>query len=598
MSIKFSNITKKYDNKIIFSNVNITFSDHGLYLLSGRSGSGKSTLLNIIAGFDTEDSGLYYLNNNKIELKDRNSLSKYISYVLQDNNVLADYTVLENVMLVTKNKELSLKYLEYVGLLEFINTKANLLSGGEKVRLNIARELVKNTNIILLDEPTSNLDLEQAKKVMDLLANIAKEKLVIIASHDLILMNDYEIKTINVDKEINFNDEDNKIILNEIEPIKISFKFSLKYFFKNMKKTPIKAIISIIVNSLLIGIILAFLITSFNDQKAIYNKYFNNYQVENIRVSYNDYSFDKELSKELSQRTTIYFSFPIKINNKPVNLYLVDQNINGVVIKDTLFDHINNEYNVADSIEIMVNIDRIVESFNISDFKTLSSNFTISSIENVTKNIIDEDMYEYDINYILININDFISTFVNENALNTFVFKYTDLIARYNESVLDFVLDNDLIFVNSVFEKLSVSNDTALQEMDRITIIIVIIFTIISLGVCLILSVNIFKNNINDILLFKSVGLNNKTILKNYGVYLIMELIFSLAIGLALGSLLFTLNNKYISQTINLSYDVYSFIWYAYLCIILWFIVTSIFALIVQFIVFNKKKTSLVLKTE
>ena len=170
MSIKFSNITKKYDNKIIFSNVNITFSDHGLYLLSGRSGSGKSTLLNIIAGFDTEDSGLYYLNNNKIELKD-----------------------------------------------EFINTKANLLSGGEKVRLNIARELVKNTNIILLDEPTSNLDLEQAKKVMDLLANIAKEKLVIIASHDLILMNDYEIKTINVDKEINFNDEDNKIILNEIE---------------------------------------------------------------------------------------------------------------------------------------------------------------------------------------------------------------------------------------------------------------------------------------------------------------------------------------------------------------------------------------------
>ena len=359
-----------------------------------------------------------------------------------------------------------------------------------------------------------------------------------------------------------------------------------------------KAIISIIVNSLLIGIILAFLITSFNDQKAIYNKYFNNYQVENIRVSYNDYSFDKELSKELSQRTTIYFSFPIKINNKPVNLYLVDQNINGVVIKDTLFDYINNEYNVADSIEIMVNIDRIVESFNISDFKTLSSNFTISSIENVTKNIIDEDMYEYDINYILININDFISTFVNENALNTFVFKYTDLIARYNESVLDFVLDNDLIFVNSVFEKLSVSNDTALQEMDRITIIIVIIFTIISLGVCLILSVNIFKNNINDILLFKSVGLNNKTILKNYGVYLIMELIFSLAIGLALGSLLFTLNNKYISQTINLSYDVYSFIWYAYLCIILWFIVTSIFALIVQFIVFNKKKTSLVLKTE
>ena len=146
------------------------------------------------------------------------------------------------------------------------------------------------------------------------------------------------------------------------------------------------------------------------------------------------------MSKELSQRTTIYFSFPIKINNKPVNLYLVDQNINGVVIKDTLFDHINNEYNVADSIEIMVNIDRIVESFNISDFKTLSSNFTISSIENVTKNIIDEDMYEYDINYILININDFISTFVNENALNTFVFKYTDLIARYNESVLDFCI--------------------------------------------------------------------------------------------------------------------------------------------------------------
>ena len=181
---------------------------------------------------------------NGKEVDDRNKLSYYISYVLQDNNVLSNFTVLENIMLVTDDSNLALKYLDYVGLSDLVNTKANLLSGGEKLRLNIARELVKNTSIILLDEPTSSLDLESTTIVMNILAKIAKDKLVIIASHDLDLVNKYDIKRIKIEPNINYIDNDTDIVLNEPINLKFKNKFCFKYLLNNIRKTPIKNVFS------------------------------------------------------------------------------------------------------------------------------------------------------------------------------------------------------------------------------------------------------------------------------------------------------------------------------------------------------------------
>lgn len=196
--LKVENMTKTYKDKIIFQNTNFKAESGEIVLLMGKSGIGKSTLLDIIAGIKRFDTGDYYYLNEKISPKDDEKMSafrnKTIGYILQDFALIDEYTVMENIMLPSlynsnvkreRIAERAKKLAEQFDLLEVINKKVKNISGGQKQRVAIIRSLILNPPIILADEPTTNLDLENFELVMKMFKSLKAEvKTIIIATHD------------------------------------------------------------------------------------------------------------------------------------------------------------------------------------------------------------------------------------------------------------------------------------------------------------------------------------------------------------------------------------------------------------------------------
>ena len=195
--LKLEKICKKYDNKNIFCNVNFQASTGEIILLTGESGIGKTTFLEIIAGLRKIDSGKYYYDNQEILSNDdimSDFRNKNIGYILQDFALVDDYTVLENIILpvlysrffskeeaILRAKSFAVKfYLE-----KELDKKVRFISGGQKQRVAIIRSLILNPEIILADEPTTNLDKNNFRLVLEMFQELKKqEKIIIIATHD------------------------------------------------------------------------------------------------------------------------------------------------------------------------------------------------------------------------------------------------------------------------------------------------------------------------------------------------------------------------------------------------------------------------------
>lgn len=177
-------------------NINLEFSKCEFVAFTGESGSGKTTLLNVISGIDTYDDGEMYFKGESTFQYDDDDWEEYrrtkIGFVFQNYNLIGHYTVLDNMisalLILGVSKEeaekKAVKYLEKVGLKGFEKSRASKLSSGQKQRLAIARALAKETDIIIADEPTGNLDEENTINTMSLLRNISKECLVIVVSHE------------------------------------------------------------------------------------------------------------------------------------------------------------------------------------------------------------------------------------------------------------------------------------------------------------------------------------------------------------------------------------------------------------------------------
>ena len=185
----------------------------------GPSGSGKSTLLNLLSLIDNPTAGSIEISNNEIRSNNKvqNDLirARKIGIIYQDKNLLSDFTALENVYLPNllisnekqKSLELAKKLIKKVGMLSRINHFPNQLSGGENQRIAIARALINDPDIILADEPTGNLDTENAKLIFKILFNLKdKNRIIIFATHNRyfanmadckIIMNDGNIQMIN-----------------------------------------------------------------------------------------------------------------------------------------------------------------------------------------------------------------------------------------------------------------------------------------------------------------------------------------------------------------------------------------------------------------
>ena len=199
--LKLKNVSKFYYSKGViasgFSKVNLELNMGEFVVITGESGSGKSTLLNVLSGLDTYEEGEMYINGEETshynEADFEEYRRKYVGNIFQNFNLVNSYTVYQNVelaLLLNGEKKEDIKekvtdIIDKVGLTEFTKTKCSKLSGGQKQRVAIARALAKETPIIVADEPTGNLDTESASDVIELLSEIAKDKLVIIVTHNL-----------------------------------------------------------------------------------------------------------------------------------------------------------------------------------------------------------------------------------------------------------------------------------------------------------------------------------------------------------------------------------------------------------------------------
>lgn len=227
--LKLENVSKFYYNKGIiasgFSKVNLELKIGEFVPITGESGSGKSTLLNVISGLDSYEEGEMYINGKETSHYSEKDFEdyrrKYIANIFQSFNLINSYTVYQNVELVLllngykkhKVKKKILDIIEQVGLTKFKNTKVSKLSGGQKQRVAIARAMVKDTPIIVADEPTGNLDSNSAKEVVEILKKVAKDKLVIVVTHNIEQVEEYATRIIKM--------HDGRIIQNtEIKKIK------------------------------------------------------------------------------------------------------------------------------------------------------------------------------------------------------------------------------------------------------------------------------------------------------------------------------------------------------------------------------------------
>ena len=194
--IKIQNLKKVYKDCVALDTVSMHIRKGEFVAIIGASGSGKTTMLNIIGGLDTDYMGSCVVRNKEMSsLSDVECCtlrSRYISYVYQFFNLISFLTVKENVCLASQikgKKELN----QVLKLLELEHKKdsfINELSGGQQQRVAIARAILAHTDIILADEPTGNLDGENAKNVMDILKALNKEgKTIVLVTHDLKVAN-------------------------------------------------------------------------------------------------------------------------------------------------------------------------------------------------------------------------------------------------------------------------------------------------------------------------------------------------------------------------------------------------------------------------
>jgi lipoprotein-releasing system ATP-binding protein len=199
-----SNISKTYQSgdhqTEVLSNISISISEGELIGVIGSSGSGKTTLLQILAGLEVPDNGDIYYNDINLSLnnaKNFNSMrGSLFGYAYQFHYLLDDLTVFENCNLVFKiandkevdeNSKRTIQILDELGIAGLQNKYPYMLSGGERQRVAIARAVVHEPKFVLMDEPTGNLDQENAEVIQNLTIKLAKNHNIgiVIATHDL-----------------------------------------------------------------------------------------------------------------------------------------------------------------------------------------------------------------------------------------------------------------------------------------------------------------------------------------------------------------------------------------------------------------------------
>lgn len=340
--INISNITLKYGDKTVLSDFSYTFLDSGLYVIKGQSGSGKSTLLNAIAGFHKPAIGTITYDFDISNIRDS------ISLIFQDNNLIENLTLIENIKILTSlsseniTDEKITEVLSYLGILKYRDVKVSDISGGERQRVSISISLLLNKKVIIADEPLSSLDDNNSNKIMDLLKEISKNKLVILTSHNSFIVNKYADYIIDLKS---LDSTQTEIATKTLYPAKITGKkLKLKEIFR-IYKSVIKekfllkfflSLILIIATSLLV-FCLSISLYSKND---IYLKTMedNNISITSILGLKNN-EFDSTLNGKRIFTKKIEFPSFKDYNDDAVYMYSYNYPIEYVIFDNSLNDN-------------------------------------------------------------------------------------------------------------------------------------------------------------------------------------------------------------------------------------------------------------------
>ncbi|WP_194191545.1 ABC transporter ATP-binding protein/permease [Clostridium chrysemydis] len=254
-------IVKKFNGVKVIKNLNLEI-EGGLNFIVGPSGSGKSTLLKIISGIDRDYEGEVFYRSKPIKRFKESQLDSYyynsVGFIFQNFKLIDHLSVEDNVKAILELENIDKNemnsrvdhILKRLALEKFAKKNVSLLSGGQKQRVAIARALVKEPEVIIADEPTGALDKKTSKMIMDVLKKIAKERTVIVVTHDksavtedsnCFLLNNGVIEKINSAKKVQLSEEKKKII----KP-NLSIKMAVVQGIKNFK-----------------GLFLKFLLTAF-----------------------------------------------------------------------------------------------------------------------------------------------------------------------------------------------------------------------------------------------------------------------------------------------------------------------------------------------
>ena len=277
--LELKNISKIYKTtdlkQTALNHVSLKFRQNEFVSILGPSGSGKTTLLNIIGGLDKYTSGDLIINGistKKYTDRDWDTYRNHrIGFVFQSYNLIPHQTSLANVEMALvlsgvskiERRKRAIEVLKKVGLEKHMNKKPNQMSGGQMQRIAIARALINNPDILLADEPTGALDSETSIQVMDLLQEIAKEKLVIMVTHNPDLANQYSNRIIKIldgkiiDDTNPFDGKEEEQIVENGKKTSMSFKMALTLSLNNLLTKKGRTILTAFAGSIgIIGIAL------------------------------------------------------------------------------------------------------------------------------------------------------------------------------------------------------------------------------------------------------------------------------------------------------------------------------------------------------
>lgn len=256
--LQLQHIHKSYTTgdftQVALNDISVAFRDNEFVAILGPSGSGKTTLLNIVGGLDHYDYGDLIIDGiSTKEYKDRDwdtFRNNRVGFVFQSYNLIPHQTILANVELALtlsgvskeERQERAKKALEEVGLGEHINKKPSQLSGGQMQRVAIARALINDPEILLADEPTGALDSKTSVQIMDLLTEIAKDRLVVMVTHNPELAQQYATRIVNLTDGAITSDtdpfepteEDMRLSDKSIRKTRMSFLTALGLSFNNL----------------------------------------------------------------------------------------------------------------------------------------------------------------------------------------------------------------------------------------------------------------------------------------------------------------------------------------------------------------------------